>query len=89
MSGPVQVHRRPPSPWWDGFKLVLLVVGGGIAFMPDELRPHTGRIVWALATTEAGQGLLLAFGAVAAVFGVLYVLGRALLPDDPDHTSGR
>lgn len=73
-----------PRPWWDAFKLVILVAGGALAFMPDELRPHTGRLLMVLFTSDAGQSLLLSLGAVAGVFVLLTALGRALLPDDPD-----
>lgn len=83
----------PPSPslpdrltslLWTGFKMVVLVVGGAIAFMPDELRPVAWRLAGTFFASEVGTWLLLGLGAVLACFVVLLLVGHRLMPDEPE-----
>lgn len=88
MPPPSPVARRVTGPLWAGFKLMVLVVGGAIAFMPDEMRPVAWRLTGLLLTSESVVGLLTALGAVLTVFVVLVVLGNVLLPDEPGRPDG-
>lgn len=88
MPSTAPVERRAPSPWWEAFKLVVLVVGGAIAFMPDHVRPHVWRLLGLLLTNESVVSVLIALGAVLAVFVGLSRLGGWLLPEEAGIPEG-
>ncbi len=82
MSSPIAPARAFIDAIWTGFKVLVLVAGFGIAFMPDEIRPVAWTIAKRLLSEGAVVSFLVAFGAMLVTTLVVAIAGHMLLRDD-------
>lgn len=77
------MSSRAQGSAWIAFKLLVLSLGGAVAFWPDDLRPVAWQVLVRLATHGPGPTLLGALAALGACLVGITVLGHVLLPDEP------